>query len=409
MRENLTENLLIAQSGGPTAAINSSVCGVIVEAKQQSKVGSIYGAVNGILGVLDEELVDLRQEDPSTISMLRKTPSAALGSCRYKLREEDYSRLLKVFAAHNISCFLYAGGNDSMDTAHKVAQLASEKNYDLNVIGVPKTVDNDIMVTDHCPGYGSVARFNAIAVRDSGLDTEAIYTTDAVKIIETMGRDTGWITASTALGKEGEDSAPHLIYLPERPFVLTRFLADVKSIYDRLGRVVICVCEGLRDEKGEFVKSSTKQIDTDKFGHKQLGGVGDYLVNLVSESLKVKARCDKPGTIQRVSMTCASQIDLDEAYLVGQAAISQAVDGESDKMVTLIRKTNEPYECETGLVELEEVALRTKKMPNEFINKESNFVSKKFLEYARPLIGGPLPDYAHLERKTIERRLSARA
>ena len=409
MRESLTGNLLIAQSGGPTAAINSSVSGIIVEAKQQSKVGSIYGAVNGILGVLNEEIVDLRQEQSSTISMLRKTPSAALGSCRYQLCEDDYSRLLQVFVAHDISYFLYAGGNDSMDTAHKVAQLASERNYGLNVIGVPKTVDNDLMVTDHCPGYGSVARFNAIAVRDSGLDTEAIYTTDTVKIIETMGRDSGWITASTALGKDGVDSAPHLIYLPERPFVTTRFLADVKSIYDRLGRVVICVCEGLRDEKGEFVKASAKQIDTDKFGHSQLGGVGDYLVNLVSENLKIKARCDKPGTIQRVSMTCASQIDLDEAYLVGQVAISQAVAGESDKMVTLIRKSNEPYQCETGIVELEKVALRTKKVPNEFISKESNFVSKQFLEYAKPLIGGPLAEYAHLVRKTVERRLSARS
>ena len=195
-----------------------------------------------------------------------------------------------------------------MDTAHKIAKLASERNYDLRVIGVPKTIDNDLMVTDHCPGYGSVARFNAIATRDSGLDTEAIYTSDTVKIIETMGRDAGWITASTALGKEGEDSAPHLIYLPERPFVSTRFLADVKSIHDRLGRVVICVCEGLRDEKGEFVKASLKKTDTDKFGHAQLGGVGDYLANLVSENLKLKARCDKPGTIQRVSMACASQL-----------------------------------------------------------------------------------------------------
>lgn len=409
MRDNLTENLLIAQSGGPTAAINNSVCGIIAEAKQQGKVGSIYGAVNGILGVLNEELVDLRQEDPSTISMLRKTPSAALGSCRYKLREDDYARLLQIFVAHNISFFLYAGGNDSMDTAHKVAQLASERKYDLRVIGVPKTVDNDLMVTDHCPGYGSVARFNAIATRDSGLDTDAIYTSDAVKIIETMGRDAGWITASTALGKEGEDSAPHLIYLPERPFADSKFIEEVKSRYDRLGRVVVCVCEGLRNETGEFVKASTKQMDTDKFGHAQLGGVGDYLANLISEKLKIKARCDRPGTIQRVSMTCASQVDLHEAYLVGQVAISQAVDGESDKMVTLKRKTNEPYECETGLVELEKVALRTKKVPDEFINKESNYVTKEFIEYAKPLIGEPLPQYAHLQRKTVEKRLSGRA
>jgi len=399
----LAKNLLIAQSGGPTAAINSSVCGIIVEAEQRGNIDGIYGAINGILGVLNEELVDLRQEDRTTILNLRKTPSAALGSCRYKLSERDYTKLMEVFAAHNISYFLYAGGNDSMETAHQVAKLAAERNYDLHVMGVPKTVDNDLMVTDHCPGYGSVARFNAIAVRDSGLDTEAIYTTDTVKIIETMGRDTGWITASTALGKDGPDSAPHLIYLPERPFVSGKFLEDVKSVYDRLGRVVICVCEGLKDEKGEFVKASTKKIDTDKFGHSQLGGVADYLVNLISENLNLKARYDKPGTIQRVSMTCASQTDLEEAYRVGQIAISKAVDGETDKMVTLVRKGSDPYVCETGLVELEKVALRTKKVPNEFISKDSNFVSKEFLEYAKPLIGGPLPEYAHLKKKIIEK------
>lgn len=403
MRENLAKNLLIAQSGGPTAAINSSVAGIIVEAMRSSKIDGIFGAINGILGVLSEELVDLRQEDPLTIQNLRKTPAAALGSCRYKLNERDYSRVMEVFAAHEISYFLYAGGNDSMDTAHKVAQLAGEKGYDLHVMGVPKTVDNDLMATDHCPGYGSVARFNAIAVRDSGLDTESIYTTDTVKIIETMGRDTGWITASTALGRDGADSAPHLIYLPERPLVTGKFLEDVKSVYDRLGRVVICVCEGLKDENGEFVKASTKQVDTDKFGHAQLGGVADYLANLISENLKLKARCDKPGTIQRVSMTCASKTDLDEAYRVGQVAASKAVEGESDKMVILVRRGNEPYECETGLVELEKVALRTKKVPDEFISKESNFVSKEFLEYAGPLIGGPLPEYAHLKRKMVEK------
>ena len=372
------------------------------------QVQAIYGAINGILGVLNEELVDLRQEDPITISRLRKTPSAALGSCRYKLSERDYSRVLEVFAAHKISYFLYAGGNDSMDTAHKVAELAAEKSYGLQVIGVPKTVDNDLLVTDHCPGYGSVARFNSIAARDAGLDTDAISTTDAIKIVETMGRDTGWITASTALGKAGSDSAPHLIYLPERPFVLGQFLADVKSVYDRLGRVVICVCEGLRDEKGDFVKASTKKLDTDRFGHAQLGGVGDCLVNLISEHLGIKARCDKPGTIQRVSMICASETDLNEAYQVGLIAALRAVEGDSDKMVTLIRRNDDPYECETGIVELERVALRTKKMPDEFINNDANFVSEGFLRYARPLIGAPLPEYAHLNRKMVEKLLPTR-
>ena len=405
MRETLSKNLVVAQSGGPTAVINSSICGIIDEARNKREVGGIYGAVNGILGVLNEQLVDLRKEDPQSIQNLRKTPSAALGSCRYKLSEADYSRVMEVFAAHNIGYFLYAGGNDSMDTAHKVAQLAAKKNYGLQVIGVPKTIDNDLMITDHCPGYGSVARFNAIATRDSGLDTEAIYTSDTVKIIETMGRDTGWITASTALGKDGEDSAPHLIYLPERPFVQEAFLDDVKAVYDRLSRVVICVCEGLRDEKGEFLKASTNQIDTDKFGHAQLGGVGDYLVNLISAKLKIKARFDKPGTIQRVSMTCASQIDLNEAYLVGQTAMSKAAEGETDKMVTLVRRKNDPYESQAGLVELDKVALKTKKVPETFINEESNFVTDAFLEYAKPLTGEPLPEYAHLKKELLKKQL----
>ena len=398
-------NLLVAQSGGPTAVINSSVSGIVAAATRNEKVHGIYGAVNGILGVLHEDLVDLRLEDPSSIQKLRQTPSAALGSCRYKLSERDYGRLLEVFMAHNIRYFLCAGGNDSMDTAHKVAQLAGSKNYELRVIGVPKTVDNDLMITDHCPGYGSVARFNAIATRDSGLDTEAIYTSDTIKIIETMGRDTGWITASTALGKDGEDSAPHLIYLPERPFIAETFLEDVKNVYDRLGRMVICVCEGLKNEKGEFLKASSKEIDTDKFGHAQLGGVGEYLVNLISKELKIKARCDKPGTIQRVSMVCASQVDLAEAYQVGQLAIAKAVEGETDKMITLIRKRNDPYESENGLVELEEVALRTKRFPEAFINKQSNYVTDAFLKYASPLIGGPLPEYAHLRKERVRKQL----
>jgi len=401
----LRRNLLVAQSGGPTAVINSSISGIVTEAAKSTNVEGIYGAINGILGVLKEDLVDLRREDHSSIQRLRQTPSAALGSCRYKLNDRDYDRLLEVFRTHNIGYFLCAGGNDSMDTAHKVAQLAASKSYELQVIGVPKTVDNDLMVTDHCPGYGSVARFNATATRDSGLDTEAIYTSDTIKIIETMGRDTGWITASTALGKDDEDGAPHLIYLPERPFIAESFLEDVRNVYDRLGRAVICVCEGLKNEKGEFLRASSKELDTDKFGHAQLGGVGEYLTNLISSKLKIKARCDKPGTIQRVSMVCASQIDLTEAYEVGQFALSRAIEGESDKMVTLIRKSNDPYVSERGLTGLEEVALRTKKVPEAFINERSNYVTESFLKYARPLIGAPLLAYAHLKKERLKKQL----
>ena len=405
MREILGKNLIVAQSGGPTAVINSSVCGIVDEASRQSKIRGIYGAINGVAGVLGEDIVDLRVEDPAVMQKLRKTPSAALGSSRYKPTVQDCSRIIEVLRAHEVGYFLFAGGNDSMDSAHKIAQVADEKNYDLQVIGVPKTVDNDLTVTDHCPGYGSVARFQALATRDAGLDTEAIYTSDAVKIIETMGRDTGWIAASTALAKNGADSAPHLIYLPERPFIMARFLEDVRSVYDRLGRAIICVCEGLKDEQGHFLKASSTQMDTDNFGHVQLGGVGDYLASSISQKLKIKARCDKPGTIQRVSMVCASQVDLDEAYRVGQVAVSRAVDGENDKMVTLVRKGNDPYACETGLVDLAKVALKTKSVPEAFINTQSNYVTDSFLEYVKPLIGDRLLEYAHLKKQKLEKRL----
>jgi 6-phosphofructokinase 1 len=401
----MPRSLLVAQSGGPTAVINSSLCGVVVEAMRQQRVGGIYGAINGILGVLREELVDLREEASLSIWKLRGTPSAALGSCRHKLRQEDFNRVMEVLAAHDVGYFIYAGGNDSMDTAHKVAMLAAEKKYDLKVMGVPKTVDNDLLITDHCPGYGSAARFNALAARDSSLDTEAIYTADTVKIIETMGRDTGWITASTALARENQDDGPHLIYLPERPFVAEEFLEHVQSIYKRLGRVVICVCEGLRDESGEFFTASKRAVDTDTFGHKQLGGVGDYLVHLVASKLKIKARYDKPGTIQRVSGLCLSQVDMEEAYRVGQVAVSKAIEGESDRMITLVRKESGEYQCETGLVDLEKVALGRKPVPDVFINKESNFVTPEFLEYVRPLIGEPLPQYTRLRKRMIKKSL----
>ena len=376
-----------------------------MEAMRHQDIGGIYGAINGILGVIREELVDLREEAPLSIWKLRRTPSAALGSCRYKLRQEDFNRVMEVLTAHDVGYFIYAGGNDSMDTAHKVAMLAAEKKYDLKVMGVPKTVDNDLLITDHCPGYGSVARFNALAARDSSLDTEAIYTADTVKIIETMGRDTGWITASTALARENQDDGPHLIYLPERPFVAEKFLESVQSIYKRLGRVVICVCEGLRDESGEFVTASKRATDTDTFGHKQLGGVGDFLVSLVVSKLQIKARCDKPGTIQRVSGLCLSQVDMEEAYRVGQVAVSKAIEGESDRMITLIRRESAEYQCETGLVDLEKVALGRKPVPDGFMNRESNFVTPQFLEYVRPLIGGPLPEYARLRKKVLDKRL----
>ena len=402
----LKGNCILAQSGGPTAVINSSIAGAVLEAKKYPEIKGIYGAINGILGVLKEDIIDLNKESLQTIKLLKKTPSSALGSSRYKLKEVDYEEIMNVLKAHNIRYFFIAGGNDSMDTADKISKLAKEKNYELRVLGIPKTVDNDLVITDHCPGYGSVARWLSIATRDVGLDNEAIYTSDTVKIIETMGRNTGWITASTALAKDDEDKAPHLIYLPEVVFKPDKFLSDVDKIYKKLGRVVITCCEGLKGEDGEYLTASKREIDTDKFGHKQLGGVGEYLVNLIAENLKIKARCDNPGTIQRVSIVHSSSVDLKEAVLVGKMAIKFALSGITDQMITLLREPTKEYRCKVGLAKLSDVANKEKKVPKEFINPEGNFVTKKFIEYVKPLIGKELPEYCKLRKYYIKKKIS---
>ncbi len=397
----LKGNCIIAQSGGPTAVINASVCGVIQEAMKHAEIEEIYGAINGILGVLHREIIDLRKESPRTIEGLKSTPSSALGSCRYKLKDEDYEAVMEAFKKYNIRYFFYAGGNDSMDTANRVNKLASEKGYELRVIGVPKTVDNDLPVTDHCPGYGSVIRHNAIAIRDAGRDTEAIGTTDKVKIFETMGRDTGWIAAGSALAREREDDAPHLIYLPERAVNIDKFLHDVQKVYDRLGYALIAVSEGLVGEDGEPLSASATGVDLDAFGHKQYGDVGGYLAEVVKNRLKLKARWEKPGTIQRVAMDRASRVDIEEAYLVGKTAVQKALEDKSGFMVTLVREKCQEYRISMGLVELEKVANKRKPVPAQFINEEGNDVTEAFLSYARPLIGGPLHPYVRLKKVRI--------
>lgn len=394
----LIGNAVVGQSGGPTAVINSSLAGLIDEGLECREIRAIYGGVHGVLGMLREEFVDLGRQDPAVRRGLRHTPSAALGSCRHKITQDECGWLIDIFRKHGIRYFFYIGGNDSADTSSKVSKAARAAGYDLRVVAVPKTIDNDLAVTDHSPGYGSVARWLAMSVRDAGLDTEAIGVVDTVKIIEVMGRNAGWITAATALARDREDAAPHLIYLPERPFNEERFLADVKAVYDRLGHVVITVCEGLKDKSGAYITASARAIDTDRFGHRQLGGVGDYLCNVVAAGLGIKARYDKPGTIQRVSAALASQVDLEEAYQVGVHAVQCAVSGITDKMVIIQRKPGPDYVVEMGTVDLEVVANTEKLVPPEFMNEEGNHVTQAFLDYARPLIGAPLPPYARLER-----------
>ena len=405
--DRLKGNLVVAQSGGPTAVINASVAGVAEEAfKNEDVITGVYGSLHGIEGILYENLIDLGKEDRTTIHGLIETPAAALLSCRHKLTEADYDRILDVFKAHNIRYFFYIGGNDSMDTAYRVSVLAERSGYELRSVGVPKTIDNDLAFTDHCPGFGSVARWVASSVRDAGLDTEAIGVVDKVKVIEIMGRNAGWVTAASALARDHEDAAPHLIYVPEKPINMDRLLNDVQRVYDRLGYCVVAVCEGAKGEDGKPLMASTSAVDVDAFGHAQMGGVADYLCKVIAGKLKLKARFDKPGTIQRVSSLLASPVDREEAYGVGAEAVRQALNGVTGKMVTIERLSNDPYKSRFGLVDSEKVANAEKLIPEEYLSPEGNDVTQAFLDYARPLIGGPLPKYAYLKKVAVAKKVS---
>lgn len=402
----LRGKLIVAQSGGPTPVFNNSACGVIQEALRHEDVfDEMYGAVNGVMGILHEQLIDLRKETPATIAGLRKTPATALGTCRRKLNEQDMERILAVFKAHNIRYFFYNGGNDSMDTANKISQMAAAANYEMRVIGIPKTVDNDLVETDHCPGFGSAARFMALATRDVGRDTEAgALTTTAVTIMEAMGRDVGWLTASSAIGRRDERDAPHLIYLPETPFTIEKFLNDVQRVYDRLGFVVVAASEGIRDSAGKLLLTSSS---VDAFGHAQLGGVGEFLANVVADKLKIKTRSNIAGTIQRAMISAASPSDLEEAYLVGKMGVKYALEGQTGMMVSLIRQSDAPYACVTGLAPLSKVANAVKAIPADDITPDGNDVNEKFLRYVTPLVGElGVSDYVRLEKHPVEKLLA---
>ncbi|HLJ34149.1 MAG TPA: diphosphate--fructose-6-phosphate 1-phosphotransferase, partial [Ktedonobacteraceae bacterium] len=344
-------NLIIGQSGGATAVINASLVGAFNEAMKDERIEGIYGMRYGIQGLLDEQIIDLRQQPATIWSQLLATPSAALGTCRYKLKDEDPARIIAIFRRYNIRYLLYIGGNDSADTAHKVAEAARGNNYELYAISIPKTIDNDLPFTDHCPGYGSAARFLAMATIDSTMNTISIPTHYPVKVIETMGRDAGWLTASTALGKRDDVDPPHILLLPEQPFNQERYLEQVEAVYRRIGYVIIVTAEAIQDEKGQPLGASG-QVGNDAFQHPLLSGAAQFLVELVKQHLKLRARFDKPGDLQRMASNAISSIDRDEAYLVGQMGVRAVMNGESDKMVTLIRETTPSYSCTTGLAEL---------------------------------------------------------
>jgi len=387
--ENIRGNCIVAQSGGPTAVINASACGVIQEAMKHREIKGIFAAHNGILGVLNGEIFDLRRETPQTISGLMGSPSAALGSCRYKVKgDADFRKILDMFRAHDIRYFFYIGGNDSMDTADKVDRLAKAEGYDFRAVGVPKTIDNDLAFTDHCPGYGSVIKYLATMVMEAGRDTEALYTADTCNVIEAMGRNAGWIGAGTALARRTEEDGPHIILLPEVPFDRERFKEKVSYCLERFRRCVVVVSEGTRTADGSYIAEQRGDFARDSFGHTQLGGAAGWIKELIEGETKVKARFAFPSTIQRNGIHFASRTDSDEAYLVGKTAVQLAVQGVSGKMVTLQRAPGNAYRCTTGTADLSAVANGEKLFPREWISDDGFFVTEEFLRYARPLIQG---------------------
>jgi 6-phosphofructokinase 1 len=412
----LVGNVLVGQSGGPTSVINASVAGIIAEALNHECVEEIYGTLNGVLGILQEDLIDLASESQQQIRALKHTPGAALGTCRFKLKKQaDFDRVLEVFKAHNIRYFFYIGGNDSQDTADKISKLAQAQGYELRVIGVPKTIDNDLPVTDHCPGYASAIKYVASTVREVAADNEAMGQGDLVSIIEVMGRSAGWIAAGAALAKRKDHphDPPHLIYLPEIPFDQAKCIEDVKRVLKREKFCQIVVAEGLVDADGNYVAADAA---TDAFGHAQLGGAGDALAEIIGSNIPgVKCRVAKPGLIQRSAATAASKTDADEAYMAGEAAVEAAINGETDKMVTLLRGDKDIYSCETGLAPLADVANSIKKLPREWINEDGTSMNFQFLRYAQPLIQGEVvvprdngvPSFARLDRVRVDKVLPA--
>lgn len=416
MSEDLVGNVLVGQSGGPTAVINASLAGVITEALNHPDIEEIYGCLNGVLGILHEELIDLAAESQQTIRGLKFTPGAALGTCRYKLKKQaDFDRVLEVFKAHNIRYFFYAGGNDSQDTADKISKLAQAQGYALRVIGIPKTIDNDLVSTDHTPGYGSVIKYISTTIREIACDNAAMGQHDLVQIVEVMGRNAGWIAAGAALAKRRDQphDAPHLIYLPEVAFSPEKFIADVQRVLKREKFCLIVVGEGLVDADGNYIAADEK---TDAFGHAQLGGAADYLQGLVEQNMPgIKARSVKLGMAQRAAAHAGSKTDADEAYLAGQMAVKAAIRGETDKMVTLLRGETDHYTVETGLAPLSEIANGVKKLPREWINEDGVSMNHQFIRYATPLIQGEtqvafehgLPAFARLDKMAVDKQLPA--
>ncbi|NLJ94437.1 MAG: 6-phosphofructokinase [Clostridiaceae bacterium] len=403
----LKGNLMFGQSGGPTAVINCSAAGVFIEAlKHQDRIEKVYGAHHGIIGVLEEDFFDMGQEDEEELLLLKQTPASALGSCRYKLADPDeddtdYRRILEVFKKYNIRFFFYNGGNDSMDTCNKISKFMQENDYDCRVIGVPKTVDNDLYGTDFCPGYPSAARYIATTMMEVYCDS-VVYPDGQITVVEIMGRNAGWLTAASVLAAD-KGSGPDLIYLPESVFDIDKFMADIKRIYDEKGKVLVAISEGVQTKDGKFIPELVGEVKVDAFGHKQMGGAAAVLKEYIENQINTKVRGIELSLMQRCAAHLASNVDVESTFNAGREAVKAALNDETDIMIGF--KVNDSNDVELTHVPLEKAANTERKVPEEWINEEQNFVTDEFIDYCLPLVQGlperkledNLPKFANLK------------
>ncbi len=386
------KNLLVAQSGGPSAAINATLCGVVEKGLMEKKINKIYGAKNGIMGVFSEDFIELQNvlASPDALQLLCQTPASALGSCRIKLKDvSEYERIIEILRKHDIGYFIYIGGNDSMDTVHKLAQFCESKGIDdIKIVGAPKTIDNDLVETDHTPGFGSAAKYIATTFSEMSCDCN-VYTTPAVTVVEIMGRDAGWLTASSALARLNGGFAPDLIYLCEKPFVRERFVDDVRAKLAEKPAVVIAVSEGIKDENGEYVsEGSQNEAAVDAFGHKALAGAARYLESVLRNEIGCKVRCIELNVVQRCASHVASATDIYESRMLGMAAADYALSGGTGRMAALRRVSTEPYRVEIDFMDIAKIANQVKTVPDAWINEAGNDVTQEMIDYLLPLIQG---------------------